>query len=377
MRSPSSARVARVRAHDQRHLGRDRGPERCQVCVASARRRSIVAGPKSVLVSRRRGRGSAWRWPRRRPPASRRPRPWSAGAARAGSVEKARPASAAPGTLGTSATGASVTLMPAGGAPARRPGRRAPVPAAPARAAGGAQATLRMSPPSWSVQTIGIAPAALPASRSAFVSARSWPRRGDVGLNRIAPEAQPRAQHAAHVGRRGRALEAQHDELADLLLEVSSSTGSGVGVGVGEGVPSRGRRLGRLGARPGRHACGLLAARAEATPPTNAAAATASTAARRRRTTVRGARRARGAHAGGRRRPPSGPRRPSTRGTSRAGRRRTGGSRRRSRSPRRRRRRGGGAGSRGAAGSARPGSPSCRRPSCAPCPPYSPFSGLS
>ena len=58
--------------------------------------------------------------------------------------------------------------------------------------AGGAHTTLRMSPPSWSVHTIGVAPAAVPAPRSDFVSARSCSREAMLALNRITPEAQPR-----------------------------------------------------------------------------------------------------------------------------------------------------------------------------------------
>ena len=71
----------------------------------------------------------------------------------AGSDENARPAIAAPGTLGTSATGASATVMPSGRSAAAaflaaRPAVPGGLPAAAADATGGAQGILRTEPPS-------------------------------------------------------------------------------------------------------------------------------------------------------------------------------------------------------------------------------------
>ena len=80
-----------------------------------------------------------------------------AAAAVAGSVENARPAIADPLPVGTSATGARATLSPCAlsawaAAFASRPGTCRACPTA-----GGAHSIRRMSPPSWSVEMIGVA----------------------------------------------------------------------------------------------------------------------------------------------------------------------------------------------------------------------------
>src|SRR6476620_4392669 len=84
-----------------------------------------------------------------------------AAAARLGSDENAREASAVSELVGTSATGASVTLIPARLSACAAALASAPGCCADCGFAGGAQTTLRITPPSWSVQTIGVAPAAL------------------------------------------------------------------------------------------------------------------------------------------------------------------------------------------------------------------------
>src|SRR3954469_11417703 len=112
-------------------------------------------------------------------------------ATRCGSRENSRPLIAAPSTDGTSATGASDTLIPT-----RRSATAAALASRPgtcrlAGAVGGAHSTLRITPPSWSVQTIGIAPPARPDLRSAAVNFASCSGDEAFSLNRIAPDAQP------------------------------------------------------------------------------------------------------------------------------------------------------------------------------------------
>ncbi len=112
------------------------------------------------------------------------------------SVENARPASAAPGTLATSPTGASVTLIPV--ARSARAAARASSPTAPAAAwagwerSGGAHGRIRMSPPSWSTMTSTSPPAPAPPLRfSRPASAFAWSGPVRLSRNRIAPAARP------------------------------------------------------------------------------------------------------------------------------------------------------------------------------------------
>jgi hypothetical protein len=107
-------------------------------------------------------------------------------------VAKPRPASAAPGTLATSATGASVTFTPA--ARRARPDASASsrtLPAASCAAcerSGGAQGRILISPPSWSTQISG-GPAA--PRRSCPVKAFACSGSSRLSRNRIAPAARP------------------------------------------------------------------------------------------------------------------------------------------------------------------------------------------
>ena len=128
--------------------------------------RSIVAAPSSVFVTAPPMPGKCFAVGATRP--LRQPRTDSAIASAAAwkSVENARPASAAPGTLATSPTGASETLTPL--ARSARAAASASSPTLPAAAcagcepAGGAHGRMRMSPPSWSTMTSGVPPSRLP-----------------------------------------------------------------------------------------------------------------------------------------------------------------------------------------------------------------------
>jgi hypothetical protein len=115
----------------------------------------------------------------------------TAPATAAGSVANARLASAAPATLGTSATGASVTLTPV--AFMYRAAVAAPswtvcvASCSPADSSGPAHESVRTSPPSWSAQTMA---SGIP-SRSLAVSRASWPGETTLSRNRITPAARP------------------------------------------------------------------------------------------------------------------------------------------------------------------------------------------
>ena len=113
-------------------------------------------------------------------------------AAAAKSVANARPASAAPGTLATSATGASETLTPVARssfADASASARTVPAEACAAcERSGGAHGRIRMSPPSWSTQISG---GPLAPRRSWAVSSFAWPGSVRLSRNRIAPAARP------------------------------------------------------------------------------------------------------------------------------------------------------------------------------------------
>ena len=184
--------------------------------------RLIVAGPSSVftVAPPRPGKCLTVVATPRLVPAARSPRPRRSAAA-SGSLENAREASAAPPTLGTSATGASVTLTPA--ARRSRPAASASartVPAAawsPAARSGPAHGRIRTSPPSWSTHTSGAGSG--DARRRLRVSARSWPGETTLSRNRITPAARPSPQHPPHVAGRLGAGEAQDHHAADLLLE--------------------------------------------------------------------------------------------------------------------------------------------------------------
>ena len=208
-----------------------------------------------------------------------RPRP-TAGAARARVAARTRgwPAPR-PSTDGTSATGASVTLMPGRAQRLRRRrARPAPGPGRPGAAAGGAQATLRIAPPSWSVQTIGVAAARARRAASA-VSARSWPGEAMLSRNRIAPAAQPLAQD---VGAR-RPAPSCPGSAARRACRPGAAASAGrrrpsLAVGAGDVAARRSRRRRRRAARAGRVGCVAVAPGAEREPQTSATAATTASA---------------------------------------------------------------------------------------------------
>ena len=203
----------------------------------------IVAEPKSVLVVAPPSPGKclavAATPPRRQPSTAAR----VARAACCGSLENARLASAVPGWVGTSATGASVTLMPAAfrrlaAASASRPGscdglrirRRRPGDVADhAALLVGAHDRRRARGAARRVEGL--------RERAQLLRGR------DVLLEQDRARGPAVAQDAADVGRGGRALEAQDDELADLLAHAQAVDGLRRGRRVGR------RRRGRLGRR--------------------------------------------------------------------------------------------------------------------------------
>ncbi len=162
-----------------------------RICCALRR---IVAGPSSVLTVAPPSPGKCLIVGATSP--ARQPRTDSATCwpAAPNSVAKARPASAAPGTLATSATGASDTLIPVARsafAAASASSRTVPAAAwAACERSGGAQGRIRMSPPSWSTQISGGWVGSDPR-RNWPVSRLAWAGSVRLSRNRIAPAARP------------------------------------------------------------------------------------------------------------------------------------------------------------------------------------------
>ena len=188
MRDAVERGVPRVADHYERDAGGDRRPERRQVDRVERGARPPDRHDRVVGVRGRCAQSREVLRGRRDPAGSPSPHGVAHGAAgNARVAENDRPASAAPRTLGTSATGANVTVMPAARrarAAASASARTVPRATCSGCAANGpAHVSRRTVPPSWSTATSGRPP----ARRRSRVSARSssWPVM--LPPNRITP----------------------------------------------------------------------------------------------------------------------------------------------------------------------------------------------
>ena len=145
-----------------------------------------------------------------------------------GSRENDRPASAAPLTLGTSATGANVTVTPAARSPrAAASASERTVPRATCSGCatnGPAQEAAAPFPPSWSTATIGRPPVTAKVARERTQLVRA----GDVAAEQDHAGDSPLAQRLTHVGRNRRALKLSTRTWPTCCSSVSASTAAGV-----------------------------------------------------------------------------------------------------------------------------------------------------
>ena len=202
----------------------------------------------------------------------------TAAIAAVGSAVNARLVMTDPSTLGMSATGPSVTLMPAARRsrpPACESSRTAPNACwAGAARSGAAHGTVRIGPPSWSTHTS----TPRPARRRLRVSARSCTGSVTLSRNRIAPAARPsprtrRTYSGASVPAKRR-ITSRPTCCSSVSRSIASSGGGGCSRACGE---ASGAASWASSPPPA----------PTATPATSAIAATAASAARRRRTWTR------------------------------------------------------------------------------------------